>query len=225
MAWLPLRSARRKTSSAALTSPPSACIARRSSSSSIEPLPSRSYVSKAARSSALASSLSCDGSSAAAAMWCDAALGVCATSAAARMAARHVARCWLNALSCTSEPGRGVAAAWPQTHGEESSWSAVVRCDGSGWRRPQMTSRAPAETWRQHSSVKSTLCASTFATRASSSALPSGSKGWKPERRMYRITPTAHRSTSGPYGRPLSCSGAMYPTVPLRPSIGGGPSP
>mmetsp|Transcript_38899 Transcript_38899/g.126496 ORF Transcript_38899/g.126496 Transcript_38899/m.126496 type:complete len:306 (+) Transcript_38899:692-1609(+) len=146
------------------------------------------------------------------------------------MAVRHVFRASLKPRS-RSPTGRGSVAAEEEaasapTHGEASSCRTVARSRGSGARRSRTTARASGET-EAHSVLlqPSYLWARMARLSARSSAMPAGSKGWYPTRRRYRITPSAHRSTSEPNSSPRSCSGDMYAMVPTTPRSGGAPSP
>mmetsp|Transcript_21610 Transcript_21610/g.70830 ORF Transcript_21610/g.70830 Transcript_21610/m.70830 type:complete len:242 (-) Transcript_21610:386-1111(-) len=146
------------------------------------------------------------------------------------MAVRHVFRTSLKSRS-RSPTGRGSVAAEEEaasapTHGEASSCRTVARSRGSGARRSRTTARASGET-EAHSVLlqPSYLWARMARLSARSSAMPAGSKGWYPTRRRYRITPSAHRSTSEPNSSPRSCSGDMYAMVPTTPRSGGAPSP
>lgn len=94
-----------------------------------------------------------------------------------------------------SERSRGMSgAAPPATHGCASAWSSVYRFSGSFSSNPDTSSRADAEIcvhWVPNSS--GCFCVLAYTSASVSAVLP---KGTLPERKRYRLTPSAHTSAA-----------------------------
>mmetsp|Transcript_41421 Transcript_41421/g.133790 ORF Transcript_41421/g.133790 Transcript_41421/m.133790 type:complete len:399 (+) Transcript_41421:298-1494(+) len=192
------------------------------------PLPFGSYAVKAAESSSRTDVASCSPPcstpSAASPEACMAdafaeprrRTAACCTIDERRVAFHLAAARW---YSCSRRPDSRsgvVDKLRPTTHGWRRSDGASRRERGSACSSRSIRSIASPET-PSHCGDGNSTRPCWIALRICASVRPGASKGWLPERTMYRMTPSDHMSTSRPLPRvAVKHSGAQYAQVPCR---------